>query len=134
MKVVNAVGFLRRVLLADAVLSSGMALLLIAAASAIASITALPAGLLAGAGWALVPWVALVMFAATRDPLRALLVWAIVALNAVWAIESVALLFADSIEATVFGVFFVLSQAIVVAVLAALQAAGLRAMRRSAEA
>jgi hypothetical protein len=134
MKIVNAAGFLRRVLLADAALSSGMALLLIAAAGAIASITALPAGLLAGAGWALVPWVALVMFAATRDPLRALLVWAIVALNAVWAIESVALLSADSIEANVFGVFFVLSQAIVVAVLAALQAAGLRAMRRSAEA
>jgi hypothetical protein len=131
MNIVHAPAFLRRVLFADAALSSVMALLLIAGASAVASITALPEGLLFGAGWALLPWLALVMFAATREPLRAALVWAIVALNFAWAADSVALLFLDSIAANAFGAVFVLAQALVVAGLAVLQAAGLRAMRRA---
>jgi hypothetical protein len=129
MKIVDAATFLRRVLFVDAALSSAMALLLIFGASAIASITALPELLLQGAGWILVPWVALVMFTATREPLRAGLVWAVIALNAVWAVESVALLFVDSIDANALGVAFVLAQALAVAVLAALQTMGLRGIR-----
>jgi hypothetical protein len=129
MKIVDAATFLRRVLFVDAALSSAMALLLIFGAGAIASITALPELLLQGAGWILVPWVALVMFTATREPLRAGLVWAVIALNAVWAVESVALLFVDSIDANALGVAFVLAQALAVAVLAALQTMGLRGIR-----
>jgi hypothetical protein len=134
MRIVNPAAFLRRVLFADAALSSVMALLLIFGASAIASITALPVMLLSGAGWALVPWVALVMFSATREPMRRGLVWAIVALNAVWATESVALLFMESIHANALGTVFVLAQALVVAVLAVLQAGSLRALRQASPA
>lgn len=131
MRIRNAASFLRRVLFADAALSSVMALLLIFGASAIASLTALPEMLLAASGWVLVPWVALVMFAATREPLRRPLIWIVVALNAVWAVDSIALLFTDSVQPNSLGVAFVMTQALVVAILATLQATGLRAMRQT---
>ena len=132
MTIANSVSFLRRVLFADAALSTVMALLLIFSASTIASITALPEILLSGAGWALVPWVVVVVFAAPREHVRPALIWTIVALNSVWAIESVALLFMESIEANALGIAFVLAQALVVALLAILQASGLRAHRQAA--
>jgi hypothetical protein len=134
MRISNSVAFLRRVLFADAALSFIMALLLIFGATVIESITALPKPLLYGAGWVLVPWVSLVVFAATRKPLRAPWVWAIVALNAAWVIDSIALLFMPAITANALGVGFVIAQALVVGVLAALQSAGLPAVRRTAQA
>jgi len=134
MKVSNAGTFLRRVLLADAALSSVMALLLVLGAGAVASVTALPELLLYGAGWVLVPWVAFLMFTATREPLRAALVWVVIIVNAAWTVDSVALLFMDSIAPNGLGIAFVLAQTLVVATLAVLQAAGLRARRRAAQA
>lgn len=134
MKTINATTFLRRVLFADAVLSSVMALLLILGAAAIATITALPESLLRGVGWVLVPWVALVVFAATREPLRASLVWVVAALNAVWVIDSIALLVMNWVAPNAQGIAFVVTQALVVGALAALQAAGALAMRRPAQA
>ena len=134
MNIGNASIFLRHVLWADAAVSLAMALVLIFGASAIASPTALPEFLLSGAGWALIPWVALVAFTATRNPLRTWLAWLVVALNVVWVVESGYLLAADSIETNVIGVAFVLAQAMGVLVLAALQATGLLALRRQAPA
>ena len=134
MNIGNASTFLRRVLWADAAVSLAMALLLILGASAIASLTALPEFLLSGAGWALMPWVALVAFTATRNPLRTWLAWLVVALNVVWVVESGFLLAVDSIETNAMGVAFVLAQAAGVLVLAALQATGLLALRRQAAA
>ena len=109
-------------------------LLLIFGASAIASLTALPEFLLSGAGWALMPWVALVAFTATRDPLRTGLGWLVVALNVVWVVESGFLLVMDSITTNALGIAFVLAQAFGVLVLTVLQATGLLALRRQAAA
>jgi hypothetical protein len=134
MNIGSASIFLRRVLWADAAVSLAMALLLIFGASAIASLTSLPEMLLSGAGWVLMPWVALVAFTATRNPLRTWLAWLVVALNVVWVVESGFLLTMDSINANAFGVAFVLAQAFGVFVLAALQATGLLALRRQAAA
>ena len=134
MNIGSASIFLRRVLWADAAVSLAMALLLIFGASAIASLTALPEFLLSGAGWALMPWVALVAFTATRDPIRTGLAWLVVALNVVWVVESGFLLTMDSITTNALGVAFVLVQAFGVLVLAALQATGLLALRRQAAA
>ena len=134
MNIGSASIFLRRVLWADAAVSLAMALLLIFGASAIASLTALPEFLLSGAGWALMPWVALVAFTATRDPIRTGLAWLVVALNVVWVVESGFLLTMDSITTNALGVAFVLVQAFGVFVLAALQATGLLALRRQAAA
>ena len=134
MNIGSASIFLRRVLWADATVSLAMALLLIFGASAIAPLTALPENLLSGAGWALMPWVALVAFTATRDPLRTGLAWLVVALNVVWVVESGFLLAMDSIKTNALGVAFVLAQAFGVLVLAALQATGLLALRRQAAA
>jgi hypothetical protein len=134
MNIGSASVLLRRVLWADAAVSLAMALLLVFGASAIASLTALPEILLSGAGWALMPWVALVAFTATRNPLRTGLAWLVVALNVVWVVESGLLLAMDSIKANAMGVAFVLAQASGVLVLAALQATGLLALRRQAAA
>jgi hypothetical protein len=134
MNIGSASIFLRRVLWSDAAVSIAMALLLIFGASAIASLTALPEMLLSGAGWVLMPWVALVAFTATRNPLRTWLAWLVVALNVVWVVESGFLLTMDSINANAFGVAFVLAQAFGVFVLAALQATVLLALRRQAAA
>jgi hypothetical protein len=129
MSIANPVAFLRRVLIADVVLSALMALLLITAASVVASLTALPDTLLQGTGWVLVPWVALLLFVVTRKPLRAGWVWLVAALNALWVLESVVLLFLDSINANALGILFVLGQAAIVAVFAALQTTGARVVR-----
>jgi hypothetical protein len=134
MNIGSASIFLRRVLWADAAVSLAMALLLIFGASAIASLTALPEMLLSGAGWVLMPWVALVAFTATGNPLRTRLAWLVVALNVVWVVESGFLLAMDSITTNALGVSFVLAQAFGVLVLAALQATGLLALRRQAAA
>jgi hypothetical protein len=134
MNIGSASIFLRRVLWADAAVSLAMALLLIFGASAIASLTALPEMLLSGAGWVLMPWVALVAFTATRNPLRTRLAWLVVALNVVWVVESGFLLAMDSIKPNALGVAFVLAQASGVLALAALQATGLLALRRQAAA
>ncbi len=130
MNIGNAPLFLRLVLWADAALSFVMALILIFGAAAIASITALPKTLLFGAGWALTPWVAFVAWTGSREPIRTGLVRLVVVLNVVWVVESICLLFLKSIEANSFGVAFVLTQALGVFVLAALQTTGLRALRR----
>ncbi len=134
MNIGSASIFLRRVLWADAAVSLAMALLLIIGASTIASLTALPEILLSGAGWALMPWVALVAFTATGNPLRTWLAWLVVVLNVVWVVESGFLLAMDSIKTNALGVAFVLGQAFGVLVLAALQATGLFALRRLATA
>ena len=134
MNIGSASIFLRRVLWADAAVSLAMALLLIFGATAIASLTALPEFLLSGAGWALMPWLALVAFTATRNPLRTWLAWLVVVLNVVWVVESGFLLALDSIDTNAMGVAFVLAQAVGVLVLAALQATGLLALRRQAAA
>ena len=129
MRIGNAPLFLRRVLWADAALSLAMALLMIFGAAAIASMSALPETLLSGAGWVLMPWVALVAWTATREPIRTGLVRLVIVLNVIWVVESIFLLFLDSIEANAFGVAFVLTQALGVLALAALQTSGLRALR-----
>lgn len=54
------------------------------------------------------------------------LVFAVVACNASWALDSVLLLFTGWIEPTLLGEVFVAGQAIIVAVLAELEFVGLR--------
>ena len=126
MKIVHPVPLLRQALLADAVTSAACALLLIAAAGPLAGLLGLPAGLLRGAGIVLVPFVALLAVMAMRDSLPRILVWAVIAGNALWAVESALLLASGRVEPTRAGYAFVVAQAIVVAMYAQLQFMGLR--------
>ena len=78
------------------------------------------------AGIALIPFAALLAFLATRERLARPVVWAVIVANAVWAVDSILLLFVGWIEPTVLGVPLIVAQAAVVAVFAELQWLGLR--------
>src|SRR5262245_6728203 len=118
--------FLRRALVLDAVASGATALLVIAAAGLIDGLLGLPVALLRGAGLVLVPYVAFVVFVATRARIEPAAVWLIIACNALWAIASFGLLLSGQLAPTGLGIAFVAAQAIVVALLGELQYLGLR--------
>ncbi len=117
---------LRQALLSDAVTTIACALLMLFGAGFLDSVLGLPAGLLRMAGIVLVPYAAWVAYLGTRDRLGRLAVWAVVTANAVWAIDSLALLLGGWVSPTPAGYAFVLAQAVVVALYAELQAMGLK--------
>ena len=118
--------FLRYVLFADALVSGATGALMAGAAGVLEPILQVPATLLRIAGLALLPYAAFVAILARRDVPPRGMVWAVVAGNALWAIDCVALLFTGWIDPSLLGVAFVLMQAVVVAAFAELQVVGLR--------
>lgn len=120
------VAFLRRILLADAAVSALTGALLLTGADLAGPLTGLPAVLLSWSGLSLLPFAGIVAALALRQqPLRPA-VWAVVAYNALWAIDSVALLATGWVAPTTLGVAFVVAQAVVVAAFAELEFLGLR--------
>lgn len=119
-------GFLRRALMLDALASGATALLIIAGAGLLEELLGLPAALLRGAGLVLVPYVAFVVYAGTREAISRPAVWTIIAANALWAIASALLLLSGWVAPTALGYAFVIAQAVVVALLGELQYMGLR--------
>ncbi|HJV80841.1 hypothetical protein [Noviherbaspirillum sp.] len=118
--------FLRRVLLADALTSFGTGLLLTLDAGFLAPLLGLPSALLRAAGLILLPFAALVAYVGTREPVSPHWVWAVILGNALWVIDSIALLLSGWITPTLAGMAFVATQALAVAVLAELEYVGLR--------
>lgn len=118
--------FLRNVLLTDAFVSGATGLLMATAAGALEPILQVPAALLRVAGLALLPYAAFVAIVARRDELSRGAIWAIVAGNALWAVDCVALLLSGWIDPGALGVAFILVQAAAVAAFAELQVIGLR--------
>ena len=121
--------FLPRLLLVDAVATGATAVLLVAAADLLAPALQLPAGLLRGAGVALLPFVALV-YGLSRQaaPVRAA-VAAVVAVNFSWVAASVWVAFGGNWQPSLAGIAFVLAQALIVLAFADLGWIGLRARR-----
>ena len=117
---------LRKALLADALLSGITGLALLLAAGPLATLEGLPVGLLRWSGFILIPFAAFVAWLGTRERVQRPLVFAVVACNALWALDSVLLLVTGWVEPTILGEVFVLGQAAVVAVLAELEFTGLR--------
>ncbi len=118
--------FLRGLLIADAATSAGAGLVMVAGADALAAPLGIPAALLHYAGLALLPFAALVAVLATRPRLARGAVWAVVAVNAAWVLESILLLVAGWIDPTVLGYGFVIVQALAVAIFAELQVVALK--------
>jgi len=118
--------FLRRALLADAVLSGGTGLMMIAGAHALGDLLALPAILLRAAGMLLMPYVAFVLFVALRDYIARPAVLTIVVINLLWAVASIGLLFTGLVAPNLLGYAFVIGQAVIVAALGELQYVALR--------
>ena len=118
--------FLRRVLFADAFASLASAALLIAAPGPVSELTGLSNALLLEAGLVLVPFVLLVVAVAARPNTPRAGVQAIVAVNVLWVIGSVAVLAGPWFTPNALGYAFVIAQALAVGVLTELQVIGLK--------
>lgn len=118
--------FLRRVLLADAAAGAASGLLMLLGAGMLEGLLNLPAALLQAAGASLLPFAAFLVWLGTRKTPSRAAVWAVIAVNAVWVVESFYLLLSGWVAPNVAGQAFIVAQAIAVAVLAELEYFGLR--------
>jgi hypothetical protein len=118
--------FLRRALQGDAVITGAMAILLVAGASLLAPLLNLPESFLRQVGIFLIAYAAMVGFLGTREQMPKIAVWAVILCNAVWAIDSIALLFTGWVSPNVLGQVFIAAQAISVAAIAELQYVGMK--------
>jgi hypothetical protein len=119
--------FLRYVLWADAIASGATGLVMVAGAGLLESLLGLPGALAREAGLILVPYAALVAVVAARAQISRAAVWVFIVANAAWTIGSIGLL-PGGLAPTALGYAFVIAQALVVAVLAELQYAGVRSL------
>ncbi|MCP3102230.1 hypothetical protein LZ198_25500 [Myxococcus sp. K15C18031901] len=85
--------------------------------------------LLRGAGGGLLPFAALLVFLSLRPLAPRALVWAIIAINVTWTVDSFVLLASGWVQPTVWGQAFVAFQALAVAVFAGLELIGLKQAR-----
>jgi len=118
--------FLRRALQADAIFSGVAALIFVFGAGLFASLTNLPETFLRNTGLVLVVYAALVGFLGTRSMMAKAAVWAVIAVNAIWAIDSFLLLVSGWVSPNLLGQALIVMQAVAVGVFAELQLIGLR--------
>lgn len=125
---------LRKALMLDAAASGAMGLIFVAGFSVLPAFLGLPQAFIAGIGAVCLMWSVINGFAATRQRLPSAAVWAIIALNGIWVLESAVLLLSGWLQPTGIGTAFVVLQAIVVAILAEMQFVGLKRSPASQEA
>ena len=124
--------FLRRVLALDAVTSGVMGAATVLAVAPLSSLLGLSTSLLFWAGLSLLPFAAFGGWLATREQPPRAGVWAVILVNALWVIDSFALLASAWSDLTLSGKGFVVFQAVAVAILAELELFGLRRSRQLA--
>ena len=118
--------FLRYVLFADAATCTIMGLALTVGTSILTGLTELPADLMMYAGVGLFPFVALLVYLATRSEVSPAAIWTVVIINILWTVDSFLLLASGWVTPSVFGYVFVAFQAVGVAGFALLEYLGLR--------
>lgn len=123
---IRASSLLRRVLVVDAVSSGAMGLAMIAFAELLANLLQLPVELVSEAGIVLLPFAAFVGFVASRREPARIAVWVIIAMNVVWVVDSIVLLFTGWVAPSALGYAFVIAQAAVVLALADFEYMGLK--------
>lgn len=116
--------FLRRALIADALISGATGLLLAVGANWLSGWLGLSTSLLRYAGLFLLPFALLVFVLGRSEAPSRRACWAVVEVNLIWVLASLWLVLANP-EINGLGVFFVLFQAVAVAAFAGLQIAGL---------
>lgn len=112
---------IRFALLVDAVVAGVNGLAYLALADTLDSLLGLPTAVLRAAGGFLVAYASLVWFLGTRRPPPAAAVWAVIAANAVWALDSVVLVAAGWFSPSTAGNVWILLQAATVAAFALVQ-------------
>ncbi len=132
MSLVQSSPLLRKALALDAAACAGMSLLLTTAAGPLAAPLGLPESLLRGAGIILLPCAVLLGLLASRKVLPRLAIYAVIGINLVWIVDSIAILLMGWFAPTGLGIAFVLAQAAAVAIVTELEVIGFR--RSSAQA
>jgi hypothetical protein len=130
MSMIQSSRFLKNALALDAAACAGMGLLLAFAAEALADPLGFPAAFLRGAGLLLLPCAALLAFLASRGTLPRLAVYAVIGVNLVWIVDSLAILLTGWFQPNGLGIAFVLGQAAAVAVVTELEVIGLKRSAR----
>jgi len=123
---IRASSLLRRVLIVDALSSGAMGIAMLALADEFAGMLDLPVELIREAGIILLPFAAFVAFVASRREPARIAVWSIIALNVVWVVDSILLLFTGWVGPNGLGYVFVIAQAAVVLALADFEYVGLK--------
>lgn len=118
--------FLRKTLLLDASVSGAAAVLMIAGAHLLEPVLNLPAPLLFWAGVVIVPFVAILLFAARQPQVPYPVLIYVIAANALWVVACFGLLLTGWVSPSLMGVAFVIAQALTVALFAELQFVALR--------
>ncbi|CAN1517677.1 hypothetical protein MCEMSEM23_00983 [Rhabdaerophilaceae bacterium] len=121
--------FLRYALVGDALASGATGLLLLGGAGFLTGLLGMPESLMRYAGLFLLPCAAAVAFVGTRETVSTGVIWAIIAVNALWVVESILLLLSGWVSPTLLGTAFVIAQALVVAAFAEAQFIGLHKSR-----
>jgi hypothetical protein len=117
---------LRRALLTDATLTALAGVGLALAANQLASLLQLPTGVLRISGMLFIPFAALAAWLGTRDRVHRPLVFAVITLNALFALDLLLVLFGGWVETNLLGELFIAAHAVVCGVLAEAEFLGLR--------
>lgn len=117
---------LRRAIQADAFLCAAAGLVFAAAAAPLGALLGIPSLHLLVLGFILMPYAAFLGYAATRERISRRAAWSIIAVNALWALDSLILLATGLLPLTTAGWWFVLIQAGIVADFAIVQAIAIR--------
>ncbi|VVE49684.1 hypothetical protein PMO31116_04573 [Pandoraea morbifera] len=120
---------LARVMLADALISAAVGLLQVLAAAPLAALLDLPAVGLRVTGLVLLAYGAALVWLVRRTAIPAAAAWAAIAVNAIWALECIVLLWSGWIAPNGLGVAFIGVHIATVLVFAELTFIGLRRRR-----
>jgi hypothetical protein len=124
--------FLRRILALDALGCAAIGLAMMPFTASLAPLLGLPQGLVAGAGFLLLPAALFIGWLASRPAPPPALVWMVIVGNLAWAVESAIVLAQHGGVVTALGTAVVAAQATAVLALAALEYVGLRRARAAA--
>jgi hypothetical protein len=118
--------FLRRMLQIDAAGVLAGSVVLAAGAGWVETSLGIPAAFALPTGLALLPFAAWIVYTSTRPVISSRAVWSVMILNALWVVESIALLVAGWMPLTSAGWWVVLIQALVGGMQTELEYIGLR--------
>lgn len=121
---------LRHALLTDATLTGLVGIGLSLAASQLAGLLQLPAGALRISGLLFIPFAVVAGWLGTRERVHRPLVFAVITLNALFALDATLVLVGGWVETNVLGELFIAAHALVCAVLAEAEFLGLRRSTR----
>ncbi len=118
--------YLKKALIADAVVSGAATLAMIGGADLTAGLFGLPSALLFWSGVAMIPFVALLTMVIRAGAAPTGLIVAVIAINFAWVAASLFVAFGPAFAPSLLGKIFVCAQAAIVLVFGELQIMGLR--------